>query len=138
MLSHVDSVNSFEVGNQLTVSPGEAATLFLQLLDASQDTALGGFDPPGRRYVAATGATLAVKMESLDDSKVYTRTASRPYAADGSIWSFAVLATDTIRGTVSLTLTLTEGSPSVVRTARMPAAVDVAPVGPAPTIGGYY
>ena len=58
----------------------------------------------------AVGATLSVIFDNINDAKKVTRAATQPFAQDGSIWSVQVFSTDAIApGTVSLSLTLTEG-----------------------------
>ena len=109
-LNDVANVNSFEYADVAEFTEGDPASVYFQLIDASLDKAGEGFVPSGRRYVPATGATLQVTIESLDDSKEIVRTATQPFASDGSIWKVDLLATDKIRGTANLRLKLTEGS----------------------------
>lgn len=110
MLKDVSSVNSFESDTQLSWTESDALTIYFQLIDISLDKPEQGFQPGGRRYVPATGSTLSVVMENIDDSKAITRLAVQPFSQDGSIWSLSILATDKIRGTPQLRLTLTEPS----------------------------
>lgn len=109
-LNDVQTVNSFEAVDQLSWTEGDALFIHFQLVDASLDTHLQGYEPPGRRYVPAAGATLSCILESVDDAKKVTRLATQPFAQDGSIWRLQILATDLIRGTPQLRLTLTEGA----------------------------
>lgn len=97
--------------------------VYLQLVDQTLDLPSEGYVPPYRRYVAASGATLSIRFESLDSARVITRSATRPYALDGSIWQVQVLAADALRGTVGWLLTLTESS--VVHTGRLQPAMCV-------------
>lgn len=122
MLSDAQTVNSFKYVPILQAMQGDAYTVYFQLIDASQDLARDGFFPAGRRYIPASGATLTVTLDSIDAAKAITRIASQPtgFTQDASIWSVSVLATDTIRGTVPLRLTLTEGT-KVTRGVLMPA-----------------
>jgi len=115
-LNDVQSVNSFEPAAQIEFSAGDSQVLFLQLIDSSLDRADQGFSPAGRRYVPPAGTTMAVTFANIDDAKKFTRSASQPYAQDPSIWSVPILGTDGLRGTVNLSLVLTE--PSRVLNAR--------------------
>jgi hypothetical protein len=108
ILDGVSSANDFEYKPQAEWVEGTPTTVYLQLIDVSKDRASKGFSPAGRRYVPAAGATLQVVVESIDDAKTITRTATQPFATDGSIWSFSVLATDTIKGTATIRLRLSQ------------------------------
>lgn len=108
-LNDVANVNSFEYAQVGQFTKGEAASIYFQLIDESLDGALKGFQPAGRRYVPATGATLSVVVNSIDNAKKITRVATNPFPDDRSIWKLDFLATDTISGTATLQLTLTEG-----------------------------
>jgi len=110
VLKDVQSVNSFEADTELSWTEGDTLDIHLQLIDVSLDRALQGFQPEGRRYVPNAGATLSCVIENIDDAKKITRLASQPFANDGSIWRLSILATDVIRGTPQLRLTLTEGT----------------------------
>ena len=123
ILRDVASVNNFRVASgphEMVEGDGDSYVYF-QLVDTTLDTATEGYQPTGRRYVAAEAATLTLRMESLDIAKMVTRSASRPYALDGSIWRVAVLATDPLRGSVGWRLTLLEGG--VARTGRLQPAL---------------
>lgn len=109
MLQNVVDVNNFESTTQVTFTQGDGPTIYLQLIDPAKDRVEAGFNPTGRRYVPASGATLTVLVDTLDDQKKITRTAIQPFANDPSIWSLTFMATDTIRGTATLRLTLNEG-----------------------------
>jgi len=109
-LNDVANVNSFEYAQVGQFTEGEASSVYFQLIDASVDGALKGFSPAGRRYIPATGATLSVVVNSIDDSVKITRAATNPFPDDRSIWKLDFLSTDKITGTASLQLTLTEGA----------------------------
>lgn len=109
-LNDVANVNSFEYAQVGQFTRGEAASVYFQLIDASLDGALRGFEPSGRRYIPATGATLSVVVNSIDDGKKITRFATNPFPNDTSIWKLDFLPTDKIDGTATMQLTLTEGS----------------------------
>ncbi len=57
----------------------------------------------------AVGALLSATINHLDDAKKVTRSCTQPFAQDPSIWKLQVLATDYVKGTLDLKLTLTEG-----------------------------
>lgn len=109
-LNDVASVNSFEPADAAEFTEGDATYVYFQLIDLTLDRQADGFEPAGRRYVPAVGATLQCVIESIDDAKTVTRLADQPFAQDGSIWRVQILSSDTIRGTANLRLRLTEGS----------------------------
>lgn len=110
MLDSVAGVNNFNYAQTVELTEGDSPTVYFQLIDASQDRADKGFVPAGRRYMPASGATLTVVLGNIDDARKVTKSCTQPYASDPSIWSFQLLASDTVRGTVNMTLTLTESS----------------------------
>lgn len=124
-LDDVQSVNSLESATQLSVSKGDPVTLYFQLIDAVRHKC-GVSECPATRYMPAAGAALSLVLDSIDDAKKVTKTASQPFAQDPSIWKIDLQALDTAKlsGTISVAFTLTEGS--LVRTGRILAAVLVA------------
>lgn len=108
------SVNSFEYADSAQFTQGDTVDVYFQLIDSSLDTASENFIPAGRRYMPASGATLSVVVENIDDAKKITRTATQPFVNDSSIWKLSLISSDTISGTANLRLTLTEG-PKVTR-----------------------
>lgn len=111
ILNNVSGVNAFDYAEAAEFTEGDAPTIYLQLIDLSQDKAEKGFVPAGRRYCPASGATLSVVLDNIDDSRKLTKIATQPYPTqDPSIWSVTLLSTDKIRGTANLKLTLTESS----------------------------
>lgn len=125
ILVDVASANRYSSSNQLQFTEGDQLTMYIQLIDASLDRADQGFNPSGRRYVPASGATLSVTFDSNDNAKKVSRSASKPFAGDDSIWSIPIQASDPITGTVNLRLTLTESG--VVTRGIVQAAVLVRP-----------
>jgi len=110
ILDNVVDVNTFDHADSSEWVEGDTVTLYLQLVDESKDSYLKGFHPGGRRYMPATGATLEVTLDSIDDALRVVRAANQPFpTTDPSIWAVPILTTDTVRGTVNLRLTLTEG-----------------------------
>jgi hypothetical protein len=106
ILINVASVNVYTHADVAEFTEGDGPAIYLQLVDASVDK---DKRPAGRRYVPAAGATLQVVVHNIDASKSVTRFATQPYAQDPSIWMLQLQATDPIKGTASLKLTLTEG-----------------------------
>lgn len=106
VLKNVANVNSFDYSTQLEFSQGEAVTVYLQLIDRNKDVSGQGFNPPGRRYVPTSGAALRVAFGGIECT--YFRDATQPFD-DPSIWAFPILATDKIRGTISIRFRLAEG-----------------------------
>lgn len=109
-LNKVADVNTFSYTNQLNFTQGDTTTVYIQIVDASVDLPNEGFNPPYRRYMPQVGATLKVTLDNLNVAKKITRFATQPFALDPSIWSFPILATDQLVGTISLFLQLTEGA----------------------------
>lgn len=107
-LNDVANANSFEYADSIEFQGGDNQTVYLQLVDASLDRLEQGFNPPGRRYTPSAGAMLSVTMVNLDDAKKVVRPASQPFPNDPSIWAMTVLPTDPIKGTVRLSMVLTE------------------------------
>lgn len=111
-LKDVASVNSYELDDVASFTEGDVVSVYFQLVDSSLDKSIQGFNPSGRRYIPASGATLQCVVTNIDDSVKVTRFASNPFANDTSIWKLDFFATDKIRGTGNLQLTLTEGAAS--------------------------
>ena len=121
MLTDVQIVNSFEYVTVVTVTQGDTANIYFQLIDSSVDLPTEGFSPPGRRFCPAAGSTLTVVMDSVFDNIKVTRSAVQAYPTlDASIWYVPLLASDTITGTVSFRFTLTQ-SGVVTRGSLQPA-----------------
>ena len=110
MLNDVTSVNSWEFADSGQFTKGDTASVYFRLIDSTLDTSVRGFEPAGRRYIPATGATLQVVVNSIDDLKKITRIAVNPFPDDRSIWKLDFISSDTISGTANLQLTLTEGA----------------------------
>ncbi len=121
ILGEFSTVNSFDYNAAgAEFMAGDATEIFFQLVDVEQHSQDNGFSPAGLRYVPDTGATLLVSVLNLDSSKQFSRIATQPFLSgriDPSIWKFSLLATDPVKGTSSLKLTLTEGT--VVHTALL-------------------
>jgi hypothetical protein len=109
-LVDLNGINSWEPSTQWLMTEGDSTTLAMQLIDASLDRPDQGFMPSGRRHIPEPNATLVVMIENIDDNRRVQRIATQPYPQDGSIWTVTVLATDPIRGSPQVRLTLTEGS----------------------------
>jgi hypothetical protein len=121
MLNNVASVNAFDWADEVEFTKGDQVDVYFQLIDANLDKAVKGFVPAGRRFCPATGATLTVKLENIDDAIAITRACTQPFASDPSIWKLSILNSDVIQGTCALSLTLVEG-PKTTR-GRVEAAV---------------
>lgn len=110
ILRNLCDVNTYEVALAQTMTEGDSnVSIYLQLIDTSADRALQGFSPAGRRYIPATGSSLIVTLDSLDDARKLVRTAVQPFVGDASIWRVDLLTSDNPKGTVSLRLKLTSG-----------------------------
>lgn len=112
MLQSVNSVNDYDVTDQFVLTAGDTVTVYFQLVDLSKDRAALGNNPPGRRYIPASGATLTATLLNIDSSKkINARACSQPFSTtDPSIWSFTITSADTITGTCRLQVALTQSS----------------------------
>jgi hypothetical protein len=115
MLDNVASVNSFEATEAVCFVESDPQDVYLQLVDLTKHF----------RYMPAAGATLQVVVDNIDDGKKITRFATQPFSQDPSIWKLTIMASDSVRGTVNLRLTLTEGS--AIRRGQVQAALRVSP-----------
>ena len=109
MLTDVQNVNSFEYVDQVEFFEGDTLYLYFQLTDSTQNRVDQGYMPAGRRYVPASGSTLQVILDNIDDAKRVSRAATLAFPnLDNSIWKVQVLANDKISGTVQMKLMLSE------------------------------
>lgn len=109
-IDNYTNVNTYDVVSTLAFTASDGPSLYFQLVDLSKDRADQNIQPPGRRYMPASGATLQVVLDNIDDAKVTTKTAVQPSAQDPSIWRIDLMSTDPCTGTVTLKFTLTEGA----------------------------
>lgn len=113
-MNNVASVNAFDWVQQVDMTEGDGpVTVTFQLIDKSLDREDQGFKPTaaGRRYMPAAGATLQVILKNIADANTLTKVASQVFpTTDPSIWSFQIASADYVKGTVSMTLVLTEGA----------------------------
>lgn len=124
-LTNVGSVNDFGYTQNVEFTEGDAVDVYFQLIDSTKDQGAEGFKPSGRRFMPASGATLTALVDNIDTAKQVTRSCTQPYANDPSIWLLTLLATDAIKGTANLKLTLVESS--VTRRALVKNAIRVYP-----------
>ena len=117
----VTDVNHLRPTDRVRFHAGDTVAVTLQLIDLNLDTGPEGFNPPGRPYHPVAGATLQVTMESVDSARTVQRAATQPFAANASFWRFSVGPLDQLRGTITLTLRLTQSG--VVTTGVVPAAL---------------
>ncbi len=110
LLNDVASANTYSYTDTARSSEGDATDIYFQLIDASLDRATDGFNPGGRRFMPAAGATLSVTLGFIDDEQKTTRACTQPFPLDPSIWKLALLSTDHLRGSADMLLRLTEGS----------------------------
>jgi hypothetical protein len=114
-LQDVASVNSFEASTQHSFTNGDSLTLYFMLIDTTLDTTAHGYNPAGRRFIPATGSSLQLILENVDDAKKITRYATQPFPGDGSIWALDILASDKIKGTPQMRMVLTQPGPIITR-----------------------
>ncbi len=108
ILNNCTSVNSWDWAEEAQFTQGDTADIYFMLVDATRDKAVNHFEPAGRRYVPAAGATMSCIVENINDAVRIVRAAVQPFAQDPSIWKLSILGTDTILGTCALALTLNE------------------------------
>lgn len=112
ILQSVGGVNDFTYADQFEMVEGDTPLIYFQLIDAAKDRAVDAFKPSGKRYVPASGATLSVVIDHIDDAKKITRAATQPFPGDPSIWTLQIMSVDNLRGTRSLKLMLSESGVS--------------------------
>lgn len=126
-LNAVASVNIYEAVDAVQLNQGDGSKVYFQLIDEMQDREAHGFNPAGRRYMPASGATLQVTLQNINNAKQITRAAIMAFPSDDrSIWYLQLLSTDTLAGTCDMLLTLTEGA--VVTHGRAKAVVLISTV----------
>lgn len=109
ILQSVSSVNSYEVTNAMQVFLGDTFSVYFQLIDSALDKPTERFYPSGRRFVPASGTTLSITLNSIDNAKKYVKTAIQPFPGDASIWKIDVAGTDQVFGSVNMILSLNQG-----------------------------
>lgn len=109
-LTDVGSVNIYDYIEQLEITAGDSQSIYFQLVDLAIDRSSAGFNPPGRRYMPAATATLAVTLLSVECGKQVLRAAIQPYPQDPSIWMVPILGSDPLQGTINMNMRLTEPS----------------------------
>lgn len=124
ILGNVANVNLFSYIDTMRFTEGDFPTVYVQLMDMSQDTSAAGFSPAGKRYIPIVGATLEITISSIDNAKKIIRFASQPYAQDPSIWALSLFSTDSLKGSADLMLKLTEGLVVTRGSVRQALAVD--------------
>lgn len=109
-LTAVASPNIFTVAQNIRFTEGDGPTIYFQLVDSSLDSYRDGFNPPGRRYVAAADASLTVSFGSVNEARRVTRKAVNPFPNDTSIWKVSLLPSDRLSGSLDVSLELSEGA----------------------------
>ncbi|MDD5650662.1 MAG: hypothetical protein PHF86_09635 [Candidatus Nanoarchaeia archaeon] len=112
MLENVINVNSWQYTNQAYVSEGQINEVYIQLVDLAKNTQISGRvgeipEYPLRYISQATIFSVDAIFESIDDSKEFTITGTKPFADDKSIFKFTLTASQ-IPKSGNLKLTLTE------------------------------
>ncbi len=107
ILINVADVNTWEYADEARFTQGDQTYVYFQLIDAEKDKSA---KLPGKRYTPASGSVLTMTIHSIDAAKTYAKVATQPFPGDLSIWRIQVLSTDTIVGTASMKISLTETS----------------------------
>jgi hypothetical protein len=109
LLLNVVDVNNWEYGDVYRLSEGDTPSLYFQLVDLDKDKDIVKNRPVGKRYMPASGATLQVNIQNINDVNSLAKIATQPFANDTSIWKIDILSTDLLKsGTFSLQIALTE------------------------------
>lgn len=104
-LRDVGNVNQWSYASTPQVYEGDTASLFFQIVDREAQLAAGVF----RRYVPASGATLTLTLDSVEDARKVVRLPAQPFPTqDASIWRLDLSPADLIRGTIDVRLVLNE------------------------------
>jgi hypothetical protein len=107
MLDGDSTVNNLKYINQVEINPGETATVMFQIVDMTNKDMKG----QSVRYMPQAGATMTARMVSVNSANTLSKIPLQPFAADGSIWSFAMSIADTTKAAgVNLEVVLTEGA----------------------------
>jgi hypothetical protein len=102
MLNSSSVLNILQYLNQVRINPNDTATIMFQLVD---------LDLGGQRYIPLTGATMAIKLVSIDNANVLSKIPVNPFADDRSVWSFNLSAAETaIAAGVNMSVVLTQGA----------------------------
>lgn len=124
MLANVADVNTWEFTDSLAFTQGDTVVVNFQLIDANKDRLLQGFKPSGKRHIPATGATLQVTIQNIDSTKTITKTATKSFIGDDSVWKFTLVPGDALTaGTYSIRLALNEAT--VITSGSIKAALSV-------------
>lgn len=105
LINSDSTLNNFQVIPEAIIVPGSTATVRFQLikLDPHNDNT--------HRYIPAAGASLQIKIYSVNTANIITKTATQPWSEDKSVWEFSLNTTETQKVSgVNLELTLTEGA----------------------------
>ncbi len=121
ILSGVASVNIFDYVDSARFTEGDVVDLYFQIVDLNVEA--NSYQVKGRRYMpsAVAAPLMTVSFGSIDDAKKINRVATQPFSQDPSIWKVSLLATDILRGTMDMRLTLTETvslGPTVTKVTR--------------------
>jgi hypothetical protein len=109
-LSSFSDINNYSFADSILFTPGDATTIYFQLVDPTRNVAYYGFNPVGLPYHPSPSAVLSVTINSINTAKVVTRFATIASVDDTSIWSMPLLATDPLGGSLTVNFTLTDGA----------------------------
>lgn len=123
MLNNSSLVNSLLYLNQVIINPGETSTVYFQLVDLDSQH---GANCPALRYISASGATMSIKLTSINVANNISKIPFNPFPDDRSIWAFNLSAVETqYAAGINMRVTLTEGAS--VKIAIAEAAVIIGP-----------
>jgi hypothetical protein len=109
-LSGFASINTFTFNDAFFFSQGDTPTLYFQLVDTSVNSAYAGYNPTGLAYHPPPTAILSITITSINQALSITRYATLVSANDTSIWSMALMPSDTLAGNMSVKMVLMDGS----------------------------
>lgn len=118
VLQDVNSANSFEYATEHIIFEGGTSTFYFRFFDPTKQLFKNGFVTDYLRYLPNAASTVTVQFNNIDDAVQFTRAATAAFSSDDrSIWQVPILATDNLRGTISLRITLNDNG--VIRTVFM-------------------
>lgn len=111
ILQNVADVNNWKYADQAYIYEGQINEFYIQLIDLSKipdsDDGLGIIPEHPLRYMSqATAFSLKVIFDSVDNSEIYTISATKPFSDDLSIFKITLSSAQTPKaGAIKVILT---------------------------------
>jgi hypothetical protein len=126
VLSNFCDHNDFQYGT-LKINEGNAGKLCVQLVDLNKKVCSSISGTFYLRYIPAAGASLKIKVQSIDDSQTVEKIATQDLN-DPSVWCIDILEGEVL-ATSNIHLELSESGPTT-QTGVIVGGVQVEKVGP--------